>query len=178
MSLDNENFVLITSVVALFALFSITIGSMTYYSSTSTDYVKNDQISQDKITALNQAFRSALGPKWPYMFLVFITILGIAIFSFYISTKNNAISISMDENHAEKFNIIFMYFVIFFSIFVILLCVKQYLDYRKTKNTAEINNYIPSINLNNTDKQILIILGLILFIVIGGGFAIKYIFKK
>ena len=181
MSLDNPNYqatVVSTSIVASVALFVIIIAGITYYTSTSGDYVVNNQQSQDKITVLNEAFRSALGSKWPYVVLAFTIFVGIALYFLYIAASNNAISINMSDASATTFNVIFMYFTIIFGIFMIVLVVKEYLNYKKQQQTGNTPNYVPSTNQQQQNTKLLTVIGLGLFVIFGGGYAVWYIFKK
>lgn len=180
MSLDNPQYqttVVSTSVVGFIALFIFIIAGITYYTSTSRDYVPNNQQSQDKITVLNEAFRSVLGPNWPYVILFFLIIIGIALYFLYIAANNNAISITMSELAANRFNLIFMYFTIIFGIFMVLLVLKNYLDYKK-QQTGNIPNYKPTQDQEQKNTKLITIIGLGLFVIFGGGYAVWYIFMK
>jgi flagellar basal body-associated protein FliL len=172
----RPEYVLSVSVVGFIVLFVFITAGATYYTSTSGDYVKNDTQSEDKITVLNEAFRSALGPKWPIVILVFIIFVAISLYFLYLSFSNNAISINMSPAGEKRFNTIFFYFTLIFGIFMVLLVVKQYLNYRRTNSVS--SNYIPSQDQNKKDTQILIIIGLLLFVIGGGGYAWWYIFRK
>ena len=81
----RPEYVLSVSVVGFIVLFVFITAGATYYTSTSGDYVKNDTQSEDKITVLNEAFRSALGPKWPIVILVFIIFVAISLYFLYLS---------------------------------------------------------------------------------------------
>lgn len=180
MSLDNPRYqttVISTSTVAFLALFVIIVAGITYYTSSSGDYVPNNQQSEDKITVINEAFRSALGPNWPYIILAFVIFMGIALYFLYIAATNNAISITMSDEAAAKFNVIFMYFTIIFGIFMIVLVVKAYLDYKK-QQSGSLPNYIPSRDQQKKNTQLLVVVGLGLFVIFGGGYAVWYIFTK
>jgi hypothetical protein len=180
MSLNDPKYqttVVSTSVVGFVALFIIIIATLTYYTSTSGDYVLNNQQSEDKITVLNEAFRSALGPKWPYVILAFTIFVAIALYFLYIAAGNNAISINMSDTAANRFNIIFVYFTIIFGIVMIVLVVKEYLDYKKAQ-TGGSSNYIPTLDQAKKNNQLLVVIGLGLFVLFGGGYAVWYIFMK
>lgn len=176
MSLNNPQYqttVVSTSIVGFVALFILVFAGITYYTSTSGDYVPNDKVSEDKITVLNESFRSALGQRWPFVILAFIILVAICLYFLYIAANNNAISITMSDPAANRFNIIFTYFTIIFGILMIVLVVKEY---RKTQ--TQIPNYTPSIDQEEKNKQLLTVIGLGLFIILGGGYAVWYIFMK
>jgi len=176
MSLDNPQYqstVVTTSLVGFLALFVFIVAGITYYTSTSGDYVPNNQQSEDKITVLNEALRSAFGPKWPYVILGFVIFVAIALYFLYLAMEKNAVSINMSDTAANRFNLIFMYFTIIFGIVMIVLVVKAYLG---NKN-ADVPNYVPTQNQQKSNTQLLTVIGLGLFVVFGGGFAFWYIKK-
>lgn len=156
-------------------LFFVTIVSIGIYTATAGKHIANDSQSEDKITVLQQAFQSFLGPRWPYVLLVFTIVLGLMLYFLYLATTNEVLTINMSDIMARRFNIAFIFFVIIFGISMILLAIKQYLDYRKTQATGNIPAYTPNINQQKTIIQILGIVGLGLFILIGGGFAVWFI---
>lgn len=158
------------SIVGGILLFIAIVAGMTLYTSSSTDKIPNDQLSKDKMTALNDALQSALGHNWPYVLLVFVLILGFALFGLY----QGGFSITLGDTGTNRLTLILWVFTALFAIFISIVAVKDYLY--KQQNNPVIPNYVPSDDSSSQNKKILELVGLGLFVLIGGGFTVWYLF--
>ncbi len=177
-NLKYNSTVVNTSIVAVVILFLVVIVCIGLYTSTSGNHVANNPQSEDKITVLQQAFQSILGPRWPYVLLVFAVLLGFGLYFLYLASSSESLIITMSDQAAHRFNIAFIIFIVIFGITMILLSVKQYLDYKKQQSTGNIPNYTPNTAQQKQIMQIMAIVGLGLFVLIGGGLAVWFVFFK
>jgi hypothetical protein len=174
----QPNLVWYITILAWVSLFIMAIFFLAIYTSTAGKHVATDSPSEDKITVLQQAFQTSLGPRWPYVLLAITILLGFCLYFLYLASSNESVVINLDDTSAHRLNIILIIIAILFGIAMVLLSVKQYLNYRRAADTGNIPNYIPNITQEKTALQILAIVGLSLFILIGGGMAIWFIFGK
>lgn len=165
---EYVNSVKLTSVIGWITLFIGVIGATTWYTTRTSQHVNNDQASQNKISALDEAFQSLLGPKWPYVLLFFTIFLGLCLVLLYTASKKEAITINMSDKASKTLTTVLIVFTVLFSITVIFLTVKQ------SSKKNDIPNYKPSIADQEKLKKIMIIIGLLLFI----GVAIWYFFNR
>jgi hypothetical protein len=181
MSLDKkeyENTVLTTTIIASVFLIVSIFGALTYYTSTSGQYMANNQPSKDKINMLVSALQTALGNKWPYVILFCLILICFILYLFYLLSINATFTINLSDKGTERFNFILIILTSIFCIFIIVLTVKQFLDYQNKKDNGQVNNYFPTLQQQNKNKDILTIIGLSLFIVLVGGYSLWYIYKN
>lgn len=175
---SNPTLVKNTTIVAGIALFFITLTFISiFYTGTAGNHITNTPQSEDKITILEQAMQSVLGSKWPYVLLIFTVLLGLLLYFLYLASSKESLVIQLSEQGEKRFNILITIFLILFGIAMIILVVKQYLEYKKEKDTGDIPNYVPSLAQQKQNMQILAIIGLGLFVLVGGGYGVWYLFS-
>lgn len=167
MALDS-NHVLRVSIIGWLVLFVIIVAGATWYTNKTSGHVVNNRQSEEKITAIDEAFQSMLGPKWPYVLLVFTIFIGLLLFFLYLASKKEVISINMSDKGVKTFNTIFVIFTIIFGILMVLLAIKDWMEYKNKEQNGDNPNYVPSINQQKKSMQIISIIGLLLLIVILG----------
>jgi len=170
---NNEN---INSICIFgFILLGIIIFSvLIYYTANRGEYIQNNSQSEDRMTVLNESLSHLLGSRWPVILGFISFLLCFFLYFLYSSLNKNNITITLDQKSGKIFNITFMIIAIFFSIFVIVLSVKQYLDYRKTEKTSITGDFQNPATVDKKNAQILAIIGLILFIIFSLLFAVYY----
>lgn len=173
-SVNYEKTVTTTSIIAWIVLFITVIGSLTWYTSTSGGHITNNQQSSAKITAIDEAMSSAMGQNWPVVLLVIVVFIAMFLFTLYTSIQKNSITISLSDNLASRLNTILIILTILFSIFMVILAVNSWLNYKKREETGDSPNYKPTIEQQKKNQQILAIIGLGLLILIGGIYGVKY----
>lgn len=174
---DNTNLAITVSYVGWAILFFTIIGLTTWYTSTSNNRVPNDTQSQNKMDILNESMQTMLGQNWPYVLLAITVLIGIILFFIYSLSQNSPLVISFSDQGEKRFNMIFLIFVILFTITMIVLSIRAYMN-NKNQNPTNNSGYIPSQQQQQRNKQILEIIGIGIFILIAGGFAVRYFFMK
>ena len=169
----SENLVYWCTIIGFTATFLIFIGLLTWYTSTTNKRILNDTRSENKITVLNQALQSALGPRWPLVLLVFTILLTVMFFLLYLSS--DGISLELSDIAANRLNITITVLIGIFGILVILLGVKDYLEFKNKQNSGDIPDFEPNITAQQRIMQIVLITGGILIIIFGGYFIYSYI---
>jgi flagellar basal body-associated protein FliL len=168
----------VTSVIGFIFLFICVVAAVTMYTSSSKEYIPNTPQSIDKMTKLNEAFRSALGPKWPYVLLVFTILLGLALWCLYMATATGMVNITLNDTDGHRIGVVLTYLTIIFGISMILMSYKQYQKYKNQQENGADSNYAPSAETEQQQQQILIVIGLLLFVLLGGGYAAWYLFFR
>lgn len=174
--METPAFFIRVSIIGFVALFIITISLVTYYTATGPDRIANTQQSENKMTSLNEALRSAMGNHWPVLLSIMTLLLLAALVCLYLLTGNEPITLNLSDTASQRFNLVAIVFTALFGIFVIVLSIKAYLNYRQSDNT--IPNYRPSDAQSKQNTQILAIIGMSLFILTAVGIGIWYYFKK
>lgn len=180
-SLDSpqyKNFVVVTSIVSWSVLFVGFIVCLTWYTSSGKGHVSNNQQSEDKMSAINDAMISAMGTKWPVVLLVIVIFIAVCLGALYVASKNNNLNITLSDQSADRFNLIFLVFTIIFSILMVLLAIKEWRTYQQRQDDGDTPNYKPTIEQNKKTQQMMTIVGLGLFVLFGGGFVVWYIFFR
>jgi hypothetical protein len=166
-------------ITLLIVFFIITI-ALTLHTSSSNKQIPNSPSSVDKMTMLNEAFISFLGPKWAYVLLAFTILLAISLFFLYtsISKSNGLINVTLNDTNLQRLTLVFTYFTIIFAIFVIVLSYKQYKSYVNQQTYGSNNNYAPTSEEKTQQQELITVVGLLLFILIAGGYSVWYFFFK
>uniref|UniRef100_A0A6C0EKP7 Uncharacterized protein n=1 Tax=viral metagenome TaxID=1070528 RepID=A0A6C0EKP7_9ZZZZ len=179
--LDNpqyEKSVVTTSVIGWIVLFASAIGCLTWYTSKGTGQISNNQQSEDKITAIDEAMKSSLGPNWPYVVLVLVIFIAVMLGALYYAGQKGQINITLSDTAASRLNWIFLVFTIIFGIFMIILAIRQWTNYKREQDNGDTPNYQPNISQKKKDNQILAIIGLGLLALVIGGLGIWYVFFR
>lgn len=174
--METNAFFIRTSIIGFVALFIITVSLVTYYTATGPDKITNTQQSENKMTSLNEALRSAMGNHWPVILALMTLLLLAALVCLYLLTGTDTITLNLSDTASQRFNLVAIIFTAIFGIFVIVLSIKAYLNYNQTNNS--IPNYRPSNAQSKQNTQILAIIGLGLFILTSIGLGLWYWFKK
>jgi len=173
-----ESSMVLTSSIGFTILFICIVGGVTMYTSSSKEYIANTPQSVDKMTKLNEAFRSVMGSKWPYILLTFTILLAIALWFLYMATSTGVVNITLNDVDGHRITVVLTYFTIIFGISMVLLSYKQYQKYKNQQENGADSNYAPSAETQQQQQQILAIFGLLLFIIFGGGYALWYFFFR
>lgn len=163
------------TIVAMIGLFLVVIVASTVYTATGKNKIQNNQQSQNKMTMLNESLNSFLGPKWPYILLVMVVMVAIILLFVYFSVQNRSVNITLNDKSAHVVTISAIVIAVIFTVIMVLLAIKEYRNTKNTEQTGNIPNYDPNIDNKKKTQQLLTIVGLTLFIVLGGGFSFWYL---
>lgn len=148
----------------------------TYYTSTTNKEIPNNKRSKDRLNSLDEAMRSIMGPKWPYVLLVMVLLVAMSLFGLYLASKRAGINITLSDQQAHRLNVAFIAFVVIFGIVMLVMTINEYNKYNREQQNGDNPNYKPNIQQRKKDLQIMVIIGGGLLLFIGGGLAIWYFF--
>lgn len=146
------------------------------YTSTDPRQLPPDQASQDRLTTVSEAFSSLLGRNWPYVLFMFTLFIFLALYLFYLSSRNENVVLTLSDGKAHTLIIILAAFLVLSVVVIIVLLIKSYRNYTQSQSTGNIPNYEPSEADKQKTRQLLMVIGFGLFAVLLGIFSVWYFF--
>jgi hypothetical protein len=174
---DVQNDFLKYSIITFITIFITFISILLIYLKYVPDVVINNTKSINRVNSLNNVLTSLLGNNWRYILILLIIFLLIIVYLLYTYSLKG-ITINMDP---EQYKIIMWFvigFIILYTIYIIVLIVKLYLNNKDSNNLNKIPNFIPAANQDSQNKTILQIFALGSFILISIVGGVIYFLKK
>jgi len=162
-------------VFSILTVIGVIVG--TVIASKKANTVDPDQNSQNRLSILSQAFSSSLGIKWPWILITFSIFIIILLILLYLLSKQG-LNFNIDDANYKIFLYTFITIIVIFTIFIVVLATKLFLDGKTKNETGDIPNYIPYQQSQTSNKIILGIVGLSIFILFAVSFAVYYFFFK
>jgi hypothetical protein len=178
---SNSNDFIKYSNYAFFLIFIVSIIFLTIYRLQLPDQILNNKKSIDRINTINNVLNSLLGNNWRIVIIISIIFLIIILYLLYLYTQKGII-IDMNDQQYSKISWFIIIFLILYTIFIITLIVKILQTNKLNKmldaNNQNISDFIPAEIDQEKNKQIIEIIGLLLFIFSSIGIGIYYFYKK
>jgi len=175
-SLEFRNTAMKWSVIAGVVLLLGVAAAGTYYTSTSKDKIVDNKNSIERMTSLDVAMRSIMGPKLPFILLTMIILVGMILFGLYLGSKGNGINITLSDGYAHTLNVIFTVFVLIFGVVMVVLSYHESKRSQTDQEMGHLTTYEPSVRQRVTNLLMALIIGGTMFILIGGGLLVWYLF--
>ena len=165
------------SLITFVSLFIIFIANLFIYLKSVPDEVINNTKSINRVNSLNNVLTSLLGNNWRYILILLIVFLMIIVYLLYTYSLKG-ITINMDPYQYKIIMWFIIGFIILYTIYIIVLIVKLYMNNKDSNNLNKIPNFIPAQNQDSQNKTLLQIFALGSFILISIVIGIIYFFKN
>jgi hypothetical protein len=165
------------SLITFFTIFIIFIANLFIYLKSVPDELINNTKSINRVNSLNNVLTSLLGNNWRYILIFLIIFLMIIVYLLYTYSLKGII-INMDPHQYKILSWFMIGFIILYTIYIIVLIVKLYMNNKDSNNLNKIPNFIPSQNQDSQNKTILQIFALGSFILISIVVGVIYFLKN
>lgn len=165
------------SLITFVSLFIIFIANLFIYLKSVPDEVINNTKSINRVNSLNNVLTSLLGHNWIYILIFAIIFLMIIVYLLYTYSLKGII-INIDPQQYKILSWFMIGFIILYTIYIIVLIVKLYMNNKDSNNLNKIPNFIPAQNQDSQNKTLLQIFALGSFILISIVIGIIYFFKN
>lgn len=165
------------SLITFVSLFIIFIANLFIYLKSVPDEVINNTKSINRVNSLNNVLTSLLGNNWIYILIFAIIFLMIIVYLLYTYSLKGII-INIDPQQYKILSWFMIGFIILYTIYIIVLIVKLYMNNKDSNNLNKIPNFIPAQNQDSQNKTLLQIFALGSFILISIVIGIIYFFKN
>lgn len=165
--MSNDSSFVTASYIGFGIVFVAGLSALTWYTATSKDKVANTSASQNKIDIISESMQTTLGPNWPYVLLMFSVMFVILFYFLYSLGQKDPLIINFSDQGEKRFNFLFFIFIAIFTVIMIILAIRTYLNYRTKQKDPNVPNYVPTQEQDKKNMQIIEIIGLVLFIIVG-----------
>lgn len=174
---DVQNYFLKYSIITFITIFITFISILLIYLKSVPDVVINNTKSINRVNSLNNVLTSLLGNNWRYILILLIVFLMIIVYLLYTYSLKG-ITINMDPYQYKIIMWFIIGFIILYTIYIIVLIVKLYMNNKDSNNLNKIPNFIPATNQDSQNKTILQIFALGSFILISIVGCVIYFLKN